>query len=198
MSLPMAIVDFIPVVFFLVSAVILQRDLYEKMSKGAFALFAGGTIMIICAGSLKALWKLLYVLNICDFQALSQLFFPLQALGFLLAGIGAFAVTFIDQKKAKVYSVAAAPGVFSGTMIFVTIMILGVLGLSGSLAVLSARKKKVLGSVLFWVSIVLMLGMGYLSSKDFSNPAMHWVAEAVNVAGQACFLGGTLVYHNNK
>ena len=42
-SVWMALCDFIPVVFFAVAAVLLQRDLYNKMSKGAFALFAGGT-----------------------------------------------------------------------------------------------------------------------------------------------------------
>lgn len=50
-SVWMALCDFIPVVFFAVAAVLLQRDLYNKMSKGAFALFAGGTIFIIFAGS---------------------------------------------------------------------------------------------------------------------------------------------------
>lgn len=46
----MALVDFIPVILFAISSVILQRDLYNKMSKGAFALFAAGTIDIAAAG----------------------------------------------------------------------------------------------------------------------------------------------------
>ncbi|MBQ3797974.1 MAG: hypothetical protein II842_17140 [Butyrivibrio sp.] len=43
-TVPMAIVDFIPVLMFTIAAIMLQRDLYNKMSKGAFALFAAGTI----------------------------------------------------------------------------------------------------------------------------------------------------------
>ena len=54
MSVPMALVDFIPVFLFGVSAVILQRGLYDKMSKGAFALLSAGTIMVFCAGLMKA------------------------------------------------------------------------------------------------------------------------------------------------
>ena len=54
MSVPMAIVDFIPVGLFLAAAVILQRDLYNKMSKGAFALFSAGTITVFVAGCFKA------------------------------------------------------------------------------------------------------------------------------------------------
>ena len=61
-SVSMAVVDFLPVILFAAASVLLQRDLYNKMSKGAFALFAAGTIDVICAGALKALYKLLYAL----------------------------------------------------------------------------------------------------------------------------------------
>ena len=54
MSVPMAIVDYIPVLFFIVSAIMIQRGLYAIMSKGAFALLSGGTIMVIAAGLMKA------------------------------------------------------------------------------------------------------------------------------------------------
>ena len=54
LSLPMALADFVPVGLFLAASVLLQRDLYNKMSKGAFALFAGGTIMVFLAGASKA------------------------------------------------------------------------------------------------------------------------------------------------
>ena len=53
-SIAMAIVDFIPVIFFGAAAVLLQRDLYNKMSKGVYALFAAGTIDVVAAGALKA------------------------------------------------------------------------------------------------------------------------------------------------
>ena len=40
-TVSMALVDYIPVICFAIAAVILLRDLYNKMSKGAFALFFG-------------------------------------------------------------------------------------------------------------------------------------------------------------
>lgn len=52
-SVPMALVDFIPVILFTVSAVMLQRDLYNKMSKGAFALFALAFVCSLCMGYLS-------------------------------------------------------------------------------------------------------------------------------------------------
>ena len=50
-SVAMALVDCIPAILFCAGAVLLQRDLYNKMSKGAFALFSAGTINIIMAGA---------------------------------------------------------------------------------------------------------------------------------------------------
>jgi hypothetical protein len=182
----MALLDFVPVILFVIAAVVLQRGLYEQMSKGAFALFAGGTIMVIAAGLMKATWKLLYALNVCDFERLNQCFFPMQSVGFLLAGIAVVALLAFPQRKNAVY--AAAPAVFPGTMIFVALMILGCLGFCGGLGILAAKQKKTGAAVLFWLAFVFMLGMGYLSSHDFTQASMNWIAEGVNVAGQAILL----------
>ena len=107
-TVAMALVDYVPVLLFAAAAVILHRDLYHKMSKGAFALFAAGTVNIFCAGFLKATWKLLYAAGVCDFRALDEMFFPVQSLGFLLAGLGIvlmLATLFVIKKvTAKKYA----------------------------------------------------------------------------------------------
>ena len=54
----MALMDFVPVIFFGVTAVLLLRDLYNKMFKGAYALLAAGAVNVFMAGFCKALWKL--------------------------------------------------------------------------------------------------------------------------------------------
>lgn len=188
MTLPMALLDFVPVVLFIIAAIVLQRGLYDKMSKGAFSLLSAGTIMVISAGIMKATWKLLMALEICDFERLNNCFFPMQSVGFLLAGISVVALVFFPQEKKETAYAAAAPAVFQGTMIFVTLMILGCLGFCGGLGIYAARKKKTLSAVLFWVAFVLMLGMGYLSSRDFSESSMNWIAECVNVVGEGILL----------
>lgn len=43
-SVPMALADFVPIVLFLIGEILLQRELYPRLSKGQFALFAAGTI----------------------------------------------------------------------------------------------------------------------------------------------------------
>ena len=86
-TVPMALMDFVPVFFFGVSAVLLLRDLYNKMFKGAYALLAAGSVNVFLAGFCKALWKLLYAANICDFVALEEMFMPVNSLGLLFVGL---------------------------------------------------------------------------------------------------------------
>ncbi len=192
-SVSMALVDYIPVVFFGIAAVLLMRDLYNKMSKGAFALFAAGTINIVCAGALKATYKLLYASGVCDFEALNAMFFPVQSLGFLLAGIGMIALLCCKQSKRVV--LAVAPPLFSGTFVFVALMVAGLGMMDVALCIISAKMKKPIGMVFFIVSFICSLCMGYLSSQDFAQASMNWIAEGVNVVGQGSFLAGVFLLH---
>ena len=191
----MALVDYIPVICFAIGAVILMRDLYNKMSKGAFALFAGGTIMITIAGALKATWKLLYAAGVCNFEALNNMFFPTQSIGFLLAGVGILAMLVYNQKEdSKLRSV---PPVFSGTFVFVGFMIAGLGLIDTVLCILAVKLKKPVLIALFALSFICSLCMGYLSSKDFTEAAMNWIAEGVNVVGQGSFLAGAYLLSKN-
>ena len=135
-SVPMALADFVPVVLFLIGAILLQRELYPRLGKGQFALFAAGTINVFCAGALKAVYKLLYALGVCDFTKLNEVFFPVQSIGFLLAGLAMAAFLFYKPKKTTVCGVAAAPAVYSGTALFVSLMVVG-LGLLDAGLILS-------------------------------------------------------------
>jgi len=194
-SVSMALVDYIPVVFFAAAAVILMRDLYNKMSKGAFALFAAGSIDIVCAGALKATYKLLYAAGVCDFEALNAMFFPVQSIGFLLAGIGILAMICCKQTKNTV--LMAAPPVFTGTFIFVGLMVVGLGLMDAVLCILAVKMKKPVLIAFFVLSFVCSLCMGYLSSQAFAEASMNWIAEGVNVVGQGAFLAGTVLLHKN-
>lgn len=192
----MALVDYIPVICFAIASVILMRDLYNKMNKCSFALFAAGTIDIILAGGLKATYKLLYAAGACDFEALSAMFFPVQSIGFVLAGIGI--LLFLTEKKGKgSAALAVAPPLFKGTFVFVGLMVAGLGILDTVLSIIAVKMKKPWLIAIFAVSFVCSLGMGYLSSKDFAEAAMNWIAEGVNVVGQGALLAGVYLLHKN-
>lgn len=192
----MALVDYIPVICFAIASVILMRDLYNKMSKGAFALFATGTINIVCAGALKATYKLLYAGGVCDFEALNAMFFPVQSIGFLLAGVGVLAMICYNQRE-KTAALAVAPPLFKGTFVFVGLMVAGLGILDTVLCIISAKLKKPWLIAIFALSFVCSLGMGYLSTKDFAKASMNWIAECVNVVGQGSLLAGVYILHKS-
>jgi hypothetical protein len=190
-SVPMALVDFVPVVLFGISGVLMQRDLYNKMPKYAFACFAAGTINIFMAGFLKALWKLLYALGACDFHVLNTMFLPTQSLGFLLAGLGILIM--MGQKKKA--ALAVAPPLFSGTFLFVGMMVLGLGAICGSLSALAVRMKKKALVLVFLLCFVCYMAMGYLASRDGSSAAMNWIEQGVNSLGQLLLFSGVLSLH---
>ena len=192
----MSLVDYIPVICFAIASVILMRDLYNKMSKGAFALFATGTINIVCAGALKATYKLLYAGGVCDFEALNAMFFPVQSIGFLLAGVGVLAMICYNQHE-KTAALAVAPPLFKGTFVFVGLMVAGLGILDTVLCIISAKLKKPWLIAIFALSFVCSLGMGYLSTKDFAKASMNWIAECVNVVGQGSLLAGVYILHKS-
>ena len=192
-SISMALVDFIPVILFTVAASILLRDLYAAMNKGTFALFSAGVIDVAIAGALKATWKLLYAAGICNFEALDHMFFPVQSIGFLLAGVGILLALCKKQHKAAL--MAAAPPVFSGTFVFVGLMVAGLGIMDTVLCILSVKLKRPYLIAIFAFSFVCSLCMGYLSSQDFAQASMNWIAEGVNVAGQGTLLLGVILLH---
>ncbi len=191
-SIPMALVDYIPVLFFGIAAAMLQLDLYNKMPKYAFAMFAAGTINIFTAGFLKATWKLLYAAGICDFQALNTLFLPLQSLGFLLAGAGI--ILMLCSRKPVLLAV---PPVFGGSMVFITMMVLGLGGICTALSILACKLKKRSVVLFFVLSFLCSMGMGYLSSRDSHSAVINWIEQSVNCVGQGLFLWGAVQLHKS-
>lgn len=194
-TIPMALVDYIPVVCFAIASVILICDLYNKMSNAAFALFSAGVIDVTVAGALKATWKLLYASGACNFEALDHMFFPVQSIGFLLGGIGILLM--LVKKDSKAPLMAVAPPVFSGTFVFVGLMVVGLGVMDVALCILSSKLKKPALIALFALSFVCSLCMGYLSSRNFAEASMNWIGEGVNVVGQGAFLIGALLLHKN-
>ena len=190
-TIPMALMDYIPVAFFGVAALLLQLDLYGKMRKDAFAMFAAGTINIFLAGFLKATWKLLYAADICDFAALNTMFLPVQSIGFLLAGVG-----IILMMTAKKNAMAAvAPPLFSGSVIFIMMMVLGLGSICTVLSIIAVKMKKKSAMVLFILAFAASMGMGAMSGQNVTQAWVNWVEQGINCAGQGMLMWGVLILH---
>ena len=191
-TVTMALVDCVPVALFLVAAVILQRDLYDRLPKGAYSLVAAGSIMAFLGGFMKALWKILYATGVCDYVLLDHALFTLQGPGFLLFFLGLTGLFWKGEKNA---SSALAPAATTTSIPFIVMQVVGLGGAQVLLAAEGARRGKRLVPVAFALAFVFMLGMGYLGAKFDDSSSMHWVAQLTNTLSMACFLWGTLMLH---
>ena len=185
-SVSMALVDYIPVVFFCLASLMLIKDLQKKMSKASLYVFAAGAFLVTAAGFLKAGYKLLYALHIGDFLWMSEQFFSNQSLGFLLAGVGL--MMHVMSKNERAYG-------FLPTMALVGIMVVGLGAMDAALCSIANKMIKRNALICFIVSFFLCLMMGYLSSKDFDKAFMNWIAQFINIAGQGLFYLGVRILH---
>lgn len=186
-TISMALVDYIPVFFFAIGAFTLLFDLYNKMDKIVFAVFSTGVMNVALAGFFKATWKLLVASGVGGFDKLNAMFFPMQTLGFLFAGVGI--ILMLVQKKKAHYAMEPL------TLICIIGMVGGLACLDTGLCILAKKLKKSGVIAIFVLSFICCLGMGYLSSKDFEKASMNWIAEGVNVVGQGTFLIGVRMLH---
>ena len=195
-TVTMALVDCVPVALFMAAAVILQRDLYDQLPKGAYSLVAAGSIMAFLGGFMKALWKILYATGVCDYVLLDHALFTLQGPGFLLFFLGLTGLFWKGAKNASsALAAGAAPASTTTSIPFIVMQVVGLGGAQVLLAVAGARRGARLAPVAFAFAFVFMLGMGYLGAKFDDSSSMHWVAQLTNTLSMACFLWGTLVLH---
>ena len=191
-TIPMALMDFVPVAFFGVSAVLLLRDLYNKMFKGAYALLAAGSVNVFLAGFCKALWKLLYAANICDFVALEEMFMPVNSIGLLFVGLSLIGML-LWKRKGAVLSVAPVP--FVSSMPFIMMMVVGLGGMCAALSVIAAKMKRSKVMILFILSFVCAMAMGYMSSQDSTQAWVNWAEQTINTVSQLCLMLGVIALH---
>ena len=178
MTTPMALMDFVPVLLFGAAWVVLYKDLKNKLDLCAGLLLPLGAATVFAAGFFKAIWKLQNALGVQPVELFNKAFFPTQSIGFLLLGVGMLALMYAKRRGAR-----------SLTMVWVMLMVLGNLGMSAGLVYVASKLKKK-AIPLFIVAFVCSIMMGYLSSRDFAQASMHWVAQSVNTLGQLLLLLG--------
>lgn len=206
----MALLDTVPVVLFFLGCIELMRAFYPRMSRRQYSLFSAGSVMVFLAGMMKAIWKFLYVLEICDYAILSDSFFPIQSAGFVLLALGTAGFAIEDKKEQAShnhiptdYRNYAAVPVTASKMPFIILTFLGTTVFYGSLASIGFRKKNKLMAVFFIGAYTFDMIQVFLATKfEESASVMHWMAEIVNTIAQTCLWLGALrlnqEYHDEK
>ena len=186
-TVPMALTEYIPVVLFGISALLLCRDLKNKMTKGVFVTLEIGAIVAFLAGFFKATYKLLIATGVGELAFLNDSFLPLQSSGLLLTGLALVLMLALRKRSAALM----APM----TMGFISMMVLGLGGMCASLGVVSAKMKKKILIPVFILCFFCYMGMGYLASKKDGSAASNWIEQGVNTVGQILLLLGVGSLH---
>ncbi|MBQ0014348.1 MAG: hypothetical protein MJ111_00725 [Clostridia bacterium] len=193
-SVLMAIVDFLPVLFYFLAAWLVTKDLYPHVGKTTYALLSAGCYMVFIGGAFKALWKLLFCFGI-NYPVLFTSFFPMQGPGFCLYFAGLI-MAFKGIKKDG----AALNAVTATTMIASTPLLalqsIGSIGSLVALAVMGFKRKSAIAGIYFILSLIFLLGMVGLSiAIDSSLGWANWLEQGVNTVGQVFFFLGALKMH---
>lgn len=197
--LPMALMDFLPNLVFLLGAYWLFRCGYRS------SLFLAGSALVFLNGLSKALWKLIVALGGPDIAWLSQIFVVLLSTGFLLMAVAAWrhlhATAVLRQAEVKTAPVRrviplAATGAWK--IPFMLLALVSAVGLYGVLIADARRAGQRWSMVAYGVAILSVIVMGGLSGGEF-NLVRQWTAQTVNLIGQSAFaVGAFLLQRTNQ
>ena len=79
--------------------------------------------------------------------------------------------------------------------IIIMLMVIGLGGMCTGLSVIAVKIKKAPVMILFILSFVCAMGMGYLSSQDSTQAWVNWAEQSINTVSQACLMLGVVALH---
>lgn len=198
-SVPMALLDFIPVALFFFGSLRIGKDLSKRMNTADKLVYYWGFLYITGAGTTKALHKLIYAVSGKNIVWMKGQFFVNQSLGFLLMGIALLYSLRLTSKSAAADGQESEESGKEYVIIpngaLVCMIIVGMCAVYSSLCKYASKLKCTKAIVMLVISFFLYLGMGYLSSKDFDSAKMNWIAQCLNTSAQALYLLGALMLH---
>lgn len=195
-SVIMGIVDIIPVVIFLIANLKLMDALKNKLSSNKYALLASGVYMLFFGGVCKIIWKFLYAFKVCDYTTLSECFFPMQSIGFILmcVGVGSavFAKKLPDNNVTLMASTAALIPVMSSHMPFllITLIAMTVLYVFIGIGTIKLKNAKAISFlILSYGGFLINCFVGTASNNSDTIVAVyHWIAEFANIFAETFLL----------
>ena len=195
-SVIMAIVDFLPVLFYFLAAWLVASDLYKYVSKTVYGLLAAGSVMCFIGGAFKALWKLLFCFGI-NYPAFFTSFFPMQAPGFMLYFVGLIiAMKQLKSGKGENGLNMITAATVTSSVPLLAFQSIGSVGSLVCLTILGFRTKNKVAGIYFILAIVFLFGMVGLSvTLDSSLGWANWAEQGVNTVGQVFFFLGAKKMH---
>ena len=172
-----------------------MNALYNKLSGAQYAILASGSYMLFFGALCKIIWKFLYALKICDYLTLTECFFPMQSIGFILLGVG-MTMALKKQKgnETTLYSTAlvAVIPVISTHMPFLLVTLLAMTYVHIIICVYAIKLKNkivILFVILSYIGMLCNCFVGVATNKGVDNVALyHWIAELSHIFAEVFLL----------
>lgn len=202
-SLVMAAVDTIPVIFFILFYKEIVKHFNNKMNSRDFALFTSGNMLCIVGGFFKVLWKVLYALDVCDYTVMSKMFFPLMSVSYFLMAYGlnrGLKHIKANKKENTTTLNSVVPPVVVSNLPFILVTFIGTIWYYVEWVRFSIQYKSKKSIIIFILSFICVMLNSVVSSKFDNSPIMHWIAQFVNVGslGLQYFALKTLLKDSNN
>jgi len=215
-SVLMAVVDFIPVVFFMFAMGAVIRIAYQRIGTVHFAVLTGGVFLGFFAGLAKCTWKLLYAFG-TDFVPLNTSFAIYQTVGFGMLAYGCVMLARNEVRRGKVLRKAEVVKSLSFALPLFPLLLAEVVVIEKagflwyiamalftctyliSLSILAFRVKRPIG-LWYYASMVTMFAMVALKSQFEAGgtfETMNWIAQVVNVITQCLVILPTHMLSHN-
>lgn len=197
----MAILDYIPVVMFLNSGILIQHYLKNQMHLFIYIILLISILIIFIAGFAKATHKLFSNANLYDIKFIIKYFFPVQSFCSFLFGFTVFCQPYYNYLSKKlIIFIILIPiliiiEIFSNTLVYIILLITGFALLNFRMGKSSYQKGMKICTLLYGLSFLCDLGMGMMSPKDFSVSFNNWIAQGINTTGQVLFLVATYLWY---
>lgn len=204
-TLGLALYDFLPVVLTGVAVWYLARLVMARgVPNGGLAFVGAG--LVFAAGLSKAMWKLNVTLTGQDLTWLANLLFPLMAPGFVLIGVGIWAVERqLRGKQAPPWIWAATVAAIVAVYVLAFVRIVdpqiergwfmpmmgmasvGNIGLTVLLIVLSLRYSKWGLAILFVINLAMVFVLIPIAQIEPKTISLHWIEQTITSGGAAAF-----------
>ncbi len=205
-TLPLALVDFLPVLFTAIGLVNIAR-IVTHISQTHGRVAYAGAILTVAGGFLKAVWKLLMASSdgAIDIRWLDEGLFVWMAPGYVLLLWAVWQVVrHVNHKPMRHaslvplafitlmlagsgYLYAANPTSPAWERVLLSVMVLATFATGILLIVFGFRQKLPLVGWLFIVNLVGIFLLNGLARMDEQTIALQWVEESINTVSWLCF-----------
>jgi hypothetical protein len=193
-SLPLALLDFVPVACFLIGGWYMSRIAEQLRSQHARQAILFGTALVTAGGAAKAAAKLASAANLGNLDQLGEVHFMLQAPGFLILLVSAMFLLRAEgipvPRPNPVLALAA------WKIPLIALMALAGTGMHGILTGIALRRKAGAAAAGFALALVCLLAMGAAAQGE-QTIARQWVEESINTFGQLGFAAGSYLLYRS-